>query len=202
MVLFMKLLCSAWKLSTGFVAAVKNALLTLHSYKSYAYFIEEIDVSNQKVVIRGRGTKTIIKASYADFIGDENLINGVSPTQASIVGGYYGRALRNAMKGNGILKQAKTMDFLLRHRVGRYKVLFQARNGDIGYLDQKSRQEFIEHPLTIVNNNHIISEFDPSEACYIGILAGSSLERVLTSQKDIHTAEKLIQKPPQLRVVK
>jgi hypothetical protein len=53
-----------------------------------------------------------------------------------------------------------------------------------------------------LNNNYIISEFDPSEACYIGILAGSSLERVLTSQKDIHTTEKLIQKPPQLRVVK
>ena len=198
----MKTWSSFCKLLVIVTAAMKGTFLMLRSYKSHPYFIEEIDVSNQKVVIRCRGTKTIIRADYATVIGDENLISGVSPIQASIVGGYYGRALRNAMKGNGILKQAKTMDFLLRHRVGRYKVLFQARNGDIGYLDQKSRQEFIEHPLTIVNNNHIISEFDSSEACYIGILAGSSLERVLTSQKDIHTAEKLIQKPPQLRVVK
>lgn len=198
----MKLWDSCCRTFKSMIAAMKGAFLMLKSYKCHPYFIEEIDVSNQKVVIRCRGTKTIIKADYSAVIGDENLISGVSPIQASIVGGYYGRALRSAMKANAVLKQTKHMDFLLRHRVGRYKVLFQARNGDIGYLDQKSRQEFIEHPLTIVNNNYIITEFDPSEACYIGILAGSSLERVLISGKDTNAAEKLMQKPPQLRVVK
>lgn len=198
----MKKWSSFCKLLVIVTAAMKGTFLMLRSYKSHPYFIEEIDVSNQKVVIRCRGTKTIIKADYSTVIGDENLINGISPIQASIVGGYYGRALRSAMKGNGVLKQTKKMDFLLRHKVGRYKVVFQARNGDIGYFDQKSRQEFIEHPVTIVNNNHIISEFDPSQACYIGILAGSSLERVLAPGENISAAEKLIQKPPQLRVVK
>lgn len=181
---------------------IKEAFHFLHVYKQYPYFLEEIDVSKQRVIIRCRGTKTVIKADYSAVIGDENLISGVSPIQASIVGGYYGRALRSAMKANAVLKQTKHMDFLLRHRAGRYKILFQSRNGDVGYLDQKSRQQFAEHPLTIVNNRHIISEFDPSEACYIGILAGSSLEKALLSGKDISAAEKLIQKPPLLRVVK
>ena len=101
------------------------------------------------------------------------------------------------------LVKAKNMSFLLKNTRGRYKIVFQNRNGDIGYFDQKTKKEFVEHPLTVAQSELLISRFDPSQACYIGLLAGISLEKALTIDQKTgqNTAQELFKKMPKLRVI-
>lgn len=186
------------RLKAGFLHGVK----CLFAERAYPYVLEEVNMARQEAVVRCSGTRTMMKFKLEILVGDMTIIQGLSSAHACLLGGCYGRILRAAMEGREVLKRVKKMDFLLSNRKGRYQIIFQNRNGDIGYLDKKTRQEFVEHPITIVNNKHIISGFDPSEACYMGILAGSSLEKALASEKDINAAEKLIQIPPKLRLVK
>jgi len=170
--------------------------------RTYSYVLEEVNMARQEAVVRCSGTRTIMKFTLEALVGDMIIIQGMSPAHACLLGGCYGRILRAAMEGREVIKRVKKLDFLLSNRTGRYRIVFQNRRGEVGYIDKKSRQEFVEHPLTIVNNKHIISEFDSSEACYIGILAGSTVEKAIGSEKDANIVENLIQKPPRLRIVK
>jgi hypothetical protein len=52
----------------------------------------------------------------------------------------------------------------------------------ISYTDCINRNEFIEYPQSILNNPHIINYFDSTQACYIGILAGLSYEKMKTKR--------------------
>lgn len=165
------------------------------------YHIEEVSVKAQTILVRCRGTRTAFKITFESAISGSWLVPGLDSGQAAMLGGYYGRALRAATEGREVLKKVKNMSFLLSNKRGRYKIVFQDRNGDIGYYDQKTRQEFVEHPLTIVSNDYIISEFDSSQACYIGILAGVSLEKAAFSSKSLDEINEIISKPPKLRVV-
>ena len=170
--------------------------------KKYPYVIEEINIQENLAIIRCVGTRVVIKFSLEEVVSDLSIISGLPPNQACILGGCYGRLMRGSHDRGKKLRNAEKMTFSLSNKQGNYIILFQHRNGDLGYLNKKTRQEFIESPLSLVNHDYIISEFDSSEACYIGILAGSSLEKALISGKHINVVEKLIQKPPLLRVVK
>ncbi|OGT53631.1 MAG: hypothetical protein A3F17_01095 [Gammaproteobacteria bacterium RIFCSPHIGHO2_12_FULL_41_15] len=165
------------------------------------YFIEEIDVSKHMLVVRCRGTRSVMKMSYVDIINQVEIIEGLSPVHACWIGGYLGRCLVNAEKKE-ILQNRMNISFGLKNKKGRYKILFQNRNGDIGYFDQKTKREFLESPLVVANNDHLITGFDPSQACYIGMLAGLSLEKTLSQpSKGLHQAQILLKKPPKLRIV-
>ena len=169
--------------------------------KKFPYKIEEINLQKNLVILTCAGTRTVIKLTLEDVIADSVIINGLCPYQACLLGGCYGRLMRASPDRGHKLKKVKDMNFLLSNKQGRYVIRYQHRNGEIGYFNKKTRQELTEHPLTMANNRYIISEFDPTEACYIGILAGSSLERAVLSGKEIEKTEKLISKHPKLRIV-
>lgn len=178
---------------------IKAVKKLLSCYQVAPYHLEEIDINAAAVVIRCRGTRSIIRMSLAEAVFDPHITSGLSPQQACYLGGYYGRLLRQSLVKGKALRKAKSMSFLLNDQQGQYRIAFQNRNGDLGYIDQKTGKEFIEAPLTIVSNEHIIKQFDPSQACYIGMLAGLSLERDI--QHDNITDTLNIDKPT-LRIVK
>jgi len=171
-----------------------------HNYQ-VKYCIEEIDTEAQEIMVRCRGTDTIIKLNYESAISDPMMLNGMSSEQACLLGGYYGRVMR--MEGNH-KQRANKMKFLLHKNAGCYRIIYQDRTGKIAYLDTINQKEYVEYPLTIVSTRHIISKFDPSQACYLGILAGLSIEKTMKS--DQKTGDKQLQKMaaerPKLRVVK
>lgn len=170
-------------------------------WELYPYLIEEIDMTLRLVFLRCVGSRMVVKFKIEEFVSDVSLVDKLPAKQACVLGGCYGRILRAAMEGREALNKVKKMNFLLSNKSGRYKIIFQNRNGDIGYLDQKTRQEFIEPPLTLVNNDYVISEFDPTQACYIGILAGISLEKAVSSGMLNTEIDAALNKPPKLRVV-
>jgi hypothetical protein len=186
------------------IFAFRGSSSAIGGYKGQLYFVEEIDVSMQMVVIRCRGMDTVIRVTFAEAIADGKLVGGMSSMQACMLGGYYGRAMRLTMEGRSALRKAKNMNFLLCGEASRYKIIFQNRDGDIGYFDQGSRKEYTESPLALVENSYIISNFDAREACYIGILAGINLEKSLSQ---IQKSEELAKTAPKhkkskLRIVK
>ena len=179
------------------------ALRMVTYYKVSPYRIEELDAKHERVVIRCRGNRMVLKLSFAGVLRDERLVAGLPAIQACVLGGYIGRALRSSRSGRDALRRAKQMTFLLKNNRGRYKMVFQNRTGEIAYIDKRSKREYLEHPLAIVGHEYIMREFDPSQACYIGILAGVSMEKALdleqkTGQK---TLSKLMKTPPKLRIV-
>jgi len=185
------------------ISKIKN-IYNLLFFTEETYFIEEINVQTNKVIIRYRGTRTIIKADLGSIISDAKIIDGLSPEQACLIGGYFGRVLRKSLESNKALKKAKRLSFLLKNNRGQYRIVFENRSGEVGYLDQKTKKEFIEHPLTMAKNSYIISKFDPSQACYIGILAGISMEKAihLDEKTGQHNLDDLLKKHPKLRLIK
>jgi len=94
---------------------------------------------------------------------------------------------------------------LLSNKTGQYCIAFQDRSGEVGYFDQKTRKEFLQQPLEMVKNTYLISQFDPSQACYIGLLAGISMEKKIKLEakgESVKTTKRVSSVRPHLRVVK
>jgi hypothetical protein len=166
--------------------------------------IAEINVAAQQVTFHVKKKSLFLKYTFSEAVCDMGIIQSLSPVEACWLGGYFGRAFRACEAGRPILKRVKNGSFLLSSKRGRYKVVFENRTGEVGYFDKKSKKEFVEHPLTIANNPYLIAEFDSSQACYIGILAGASMEKMIEQDKKTGKDRLgiLLQKRPKLRVVK
>ncbi len=176
--------------------AIRELYRSIMDEKKVTYSVEEINTATHKVTIRCRGTRAIIITTFAEVISDHKLIAGLSPEQSCLIGGYYGRMIRNSCKKTDSLNKVKKMSFLLKNGVGKYSIIFQNRDGSLGYIDNKTQKDFLEYPLTIVDNKHIINNFDPSQACYIGLLAGISIEKSNENQ-----LANILKKPPTLRII-
>ena len=173
-------------------------------YRDFSFYtIEEINFKSQMATVRCRGTRRAIKQSFESIVGDTEILGGLSSIHACWIGALYGRVLRASFEKKSALRKANNMSFLLKNKKGKYSFIFENRTGEIGYLDQKSKKEFIEHPLTIARDNRIISRFDPSQACYIGMLAGISLEKALSMDERTgeNNTEKLLKKMSALRIL-
>lgn len=185
--------------------ALKSIKLLLPKYQ-YNYRIAEIDSFSQQVVIHIKSKNIFIRYSFSEAITHMNIIDEISPLEACWIGGYYGKSLRASFgKGQQALKKAEDMSFLLRKKRGLYKIMFQNRSGEIGYCNQNTGQEFVEHALTVANNLCLISNFDPSQACYIGILAGINMKRALDVDSKLNqnnNISNLTTSPSYLRVIK
>lgn len=171
---------------------------------TYVYVLEELNLNTQAVVLRCKNVRTVLKTDCKTIISDSSLIAGLSPIHCAFIGGSFGRALRTSIQSNTAWKKKNEMSFLLQDNNGRYRIISEKRSGEIGYIDKKTKQIFVEDPLTIVNTDHIISRFDSSQACYLGILAGIRIEN--TKIRDKTTGQQqlniMLNKPPKLRLVK
>jgi hypothetical protein len=159
--------------------------------------LEEIDINKKQVIIRSHGAHTFIKLSLAEALGDPSLIANLHPKQACMLGYYFGisYAKRKASAKESILKQ-NTQGFLLQFKKGRYKIISLDRKGDVTYINTKNNDIYNENPMLLVAKDEIIKHFDPSQACYLGILAGINQQK---QQQNINTAKK---PKPFLRVIK
>jgi len=161
------------------------------------YHLAEVNLATQEVVFRVKNRAIYVRCSFFEAVSNLSIIENLPPVEASWLGGYVGRALRTSEKKNKALKK---MSFLLKNEQGQYRIVFQNRAGEVGYYDKKTKKEFIEDPMSIVNNKYVISRFDPSQACYIGILAGLKMGKILSSGKE-GELELLREQRPRLRIV-
>ncbi len=186
------------KIVKVFFQKIKILLSELRGYR-----IAEINTQTQEVVFHIRNKGVFLRCSLSEAIAINTIINDLTPWDACLLGGYFGRVLRTSVKKGIALKKAKSMSFLLKDNGSQYKIVFQNRDGKIGYIDRKQKREFLEHPVTIANAQHVISKFDPSQACYIGILAGISIEKSIQVDERTgqHTLDNIMNKRSTLRII-
>jgi hypothetical protein len=145
----------------------------------------ELHLARQEAVLQIKGKGITITLPFSQLASDVEILSSLSPLHASCFGVYYGRALRASIEGREHLKKSKHISYLLRNAKGDYKVLYQNKDGTVGYIDEKTKKIYINTPTAIVKNNHLICQFDPSQACYLGILAGMSLEKMMHKRQQL-----------------
>jgi hypothetical protein len=141
------------------------------------YRISGIDQDNQTVMLHVIHKRIFIKLTFSEIISNTEVIEGLSSQNACWIGVYYGMALRRALDRKGSLKNIKKPTCLLKHEYGSYKILCENRDGTIGCLHLKSRKELTIDPISIAKDELLIKQFDATQACYVGILAGIAIEK-------------------------
>ncbi len=148
----------------------KWSLVFFRSHR-FACEIKEFNLQSREVLIHCYGVRIIIiKSSISKVITDPNIVVNLSSNQASWLGYYYGK-LYTSSQNDELLVKFKNGGFFLRISCGRYKMVAY-NNKILTYTDIKTNKIYKGSPISIFQNNYLISQFDPSQACYIGMLVG------------------------------
>lgn len=179
------------RLAEKSLSSLKHIYEHIRELDNTLFRIEEIDLSSQAVIFYCQGVNTVLKMPIPEAISDDAIISNLRPTQACWLGYYYGKIARDIPS----LTKRNVSDFLLCFSQGQFKILSQDRKGDITYIDTKTKEIYTENPIELSKNEFVISRFDPSQACYIGIIAGINISRVgesVFSKRKIHPILKVV----------
>ena len=152
----------------------------------------------QSVLLHIKHKNIFIKQTFSEIISTPSILDGLSCKHACWIGIYYGKALRMALESKKNHKNFYKPNYLLKHKHGLYKIISENRNGTIDCLHIRTKKELNATPLLISQDEKLLKLFDPSQACYIGILAGIEISKRENRQSEIRD----IYKAPYLRVVK
>lgn len=158
------------------------------------YRIDEMDVERQTLSLYCVGTSTFITMRFIDVIDDVGILHDLSPVQAAWIGYYYGRSYREAITSGR--EPQPCLEVPLDARRGKYKIVANDLSRGIVYKDRRTQQVMTMPLLELAKNDYVLSHFDPTQACYIGILAG--IESVKCGR---HFSSRCIGSPPALRLV-
>ena len=187
------------------IAIIKNKLLATYValknsyyYRPIYYRLSSVDVKQQTAILHVINKSIFIKLTFSDIIFNKDIIEGLSCEHASWIGIYYGKMLRSSADEKTNVKSIKKPSYFLNHHDGRYKIISEKRDGTIECLHIKTKNIVSAHPLSIVEDSVFINYFDANQACYIGMLAGISIEK----NKKIVTKADKSQPVSYLRIVK
>lgn len=116
-------------------------------------------------------TKALIKISIQNLVFDFHILHGLHPVQSCFIGIEYIKII--TMLNQGHHKIAK--EFVLNHstcRYGTYNLLYQNRQGFLGFENIFSGEQFLMDPKKLALSQDFIEEFDAAQSFYIGIQAG------------------------------
>lgn len=136
-------------------------------------------------------TSAIFHARITDIVFDIDILHGLHPVQACYIGIEYSNYIKNS-KPTTIRKnlQVKKLDKYSMYRYGKYRLLFQNREGFICFINESNKEEFLMDARDIALSEDLIQEFDAAQAFYIGFLAGLKINNPTQKSK------------PHLRVVR
>jgi len=143
--------------------------------------IDEIDLIENRVIIYCHGSRSIIKSTIAGAIADSLTLAQLVPLQAYCLGFYYGKLSTEACRSeNSNIKttKPKQWDFLLSSAKSKYKILSYDREHNLTYRNSHTLEKYVENIIDIAKNESLIAEFDSTQACYIGFLAGSLVAKL------------------------
>ena len=161
----------------------RNLCLILQKNKPLCH-IEEIDMTKKIIIVYSRGVAAPIKFTFDEIIQDVAVISNLSSQQASWVGYYYGICYQRELDAQKNNKIKNKIEFSLSNSEKKYKIMHQNRSGNLTYLDTDHNKIYTKSIINILAIPSLIMEFDPIEACYIGILGGififkSSSEKII-----------------------
>lgn len=134
--------------------------------------IKKIDLCNFKVFLYIKGTRSNISYKLDEIIYDFAIISSLTSEEASYLGYYYGC---NYEQMN--LHKRQNYDFLITPTTAnKYNVLAVDRRKNIIFssCSDRAKNNVSMKPEEIFKSKAIINGFHPTNACYIGLLAGLS----------------------------
>jgi hypothetical protein len=179
---FNNLIVSMGKL---FNLAKRNLIGFLNMDEALCHIVE-IDVARELIVLHCRTVASPIKFKFDEIITDVIMISNLRPEQAALVGYYYGMYCHNKKAG---FNPATDYDFSFADSKKRYQILSQARFGNINYHDKLINEVHIKPVIQILAKRSLIMEFEPLEACYLGILGGVENNRPSRGKKTLSKFE-------------
>lgn len=164
----------------------KNILERLRYFSKPAFRLDKINFENNTASILCRGARVVINQKIQKIICNTNIINNMRSTQSACLGYHYG-LLENERNDIGYLLSKKSKsNFFFNIAKDENSILTITRGGYINYKSINSDKIYTKHPLDIYGDKSLLNNFGPSQACYIGILAG------ISQKKPHHEPPKLI----------
>jgi hypothetical protein len=188
---------------SGFLTAFLTIIQQFTPKDDIKYKIVEIDMGNQSVLFRVCGSSATMKHYITEAISDNLLLSGLSPIDACLIGLCYGKLLKRSIDRGYKLIKNPFSGYQLSAYKGQYKILSLDRNGEITYIDSKTQFTHSKLPTDLVQNDDLIRDFDPSQASYIGTLAGiSKSSKIAIIEPKVSIQKASVCKEPKLRLVK
>jgi len=141
------------------------------------YRVVDINTDTLEVALKCVYTLTIMKDKIICVIKDQNILASLEPLDACWLGYYYGQAVRNKTD-NEIRELTTEVNFLLKHSRGNLQIHSFNRNNTLSYTNKTTNSIHEKYLIDIAADERLINWFDPSQACYIGILAGLNVEKI------------------------
>jgi hypothetical protein len=150
----------------------------------------------QDYLLQCINTKAILQVTLEGIVSDATLLHRLHPLQACYIGIEYAKYLNASGKRFSGSSMLSKLDYTLLHRYGKYVVNYQDRQGILCFTDVKNDRKYYMEAQDIALSKSLMTEFDATQAFYIGILTGLKITDLLQQK----TANKFLGRP-RLRVI-
>lgn len=165
--------------------------------KSDYIFYKIVDLVNNEFSLQCINTSALFYAKITDIVFDTDILKALHPIQSCFIGIEYAQYMsKHDLDSKPIRSKNDALNQHSLSRYGCYNLCYQNRNGELCFINNITNQQFIMDPQDIAFSAEIISEFDATQAFYIGFLTGLKINH---SKLNINHFEV---KRPSLRLVK
>lgn len=148
--------------------------------KDQKIFFRIVNIYENTIELQVKGKTASIKKQVFDIIYESHIISSLSSLDACTLGVFYGFNLKKM----GAIKNVN-YPLLCINNEGKYRLHYEAQDGKICFINIKTKEETLQCPIDIAKDYRLIDEFDPTQACYIGILAGLRTRKMEKISKTI-----------------
>lgn len=130
--------------------------------------------NNEYYKVQCINTKGLVPLTIGEIVFDLDILHGLHPIQGCFIGIEYAKVIK-ANTTEGAKSQVKSQNMLNKYSMNRYgnnTLMYQDRNGLLGFECSSTGEEFLMDPRDIALSRELIEEFDAAQAFCIGVLAG------------------------------
>jgi len=138
--------------------------------KSNYIFYKIVDLNDGVFALQCINTSALFYAKITDIIYDTDILYRLHPIQSCFIGIEYANYIKSHNPDLNISN--KKMEPYSLSRYGCYNLSYQNRNGDLIFINNNTNEQFIMDPRDIALCEELITEFDATQAFYIGLSAG------------------------------
>lgn len=172
----------------------QNLIIKLNNFSKPKFRLDKIVTETKKANIYCRGSRVTIEQDIAEIVLNPKIIQNMEPIHSSYIGYYYGLLYDVTNKEISFTQNTKKeKQFYLNYLHDKYVLLSIHRDGKVSYSKNESIADdtLIKKPIEIYRNHLLLSQFESSHACYIGLLVGMD-QRKSGKAKATHSPLKLI----------
>lgn len=156
---------------------------SINEKSNYIYYKIVDFIKNEKYALQCINTSAIFYASISEIVLDTDILYALHPIQACYIGIEYARHIK---KHNFQKTVQKNKNYKINSypgcRYGKYNLYSQDRQGNLCFINITTHHEVIMDARDIALSEELISEFDASQAFYIGLQAGLKINNPIKKE--------------------